>query len=154
MASEESADGTEHKKPTPREIAASIARATRFRDPIVDYNDSDPPNLWVDVRGKVDSLRAPVEDCGVVPVTIHPTANDEDDVTRVWYRSVSSATDRTGHDPPKRAKTDCDRCGDKKVVAFVDRNKPALCGDCEVYVANLEAPKEGREITPMDRRWR
>lgn len=58
------------------------------------------------------------------------------------------------HDPPDREKVDCDRCGDVEVLVFVDRKKPALCDDCEEYVASLEAPDEGREITPMDKRWR
>lgn len=59
-----------------------------------------------------------------------------------------------GYNPPEREKTDCDRCGDEEVVAFVDRNQPALCDDCEEHVASLDTPQEDREITPMDRRWR
>jgi len=92
--SDQSSDGITQYVPTPREVASSIATATRFRDPIVDYADSDAANLWVDVRGKVDSLGAPVKDYAVVPATIHPNATDEDDVTRVWYRSVDAETEQ------------------------------------------------------------
>lgn len=59
-----------------------------------------------------------------------------------------------GYNSPEREETDCDRCGEEKVVAFVDRNHPALCEDCEEYVASLDVPDDGRELTPMDKRWR
>lgn len=57
-----------------------------------------------------------------------------------------------GYNPPPREKTDCDRCGDAEVVAFVDRDQPALCADCEKEIAECEVPSEDREITPTDRR--
>lgn len=61
---------------------------------------------------------------------------------------------RFGYSPPAREKTDCGRCDDEEVTAFVDRHEPALCDDCEEFVANLNPPDDGREIIPMDRRWR
>lgn len=59
-----------------------------------------------------------------------------------------------GYNPPGREKVDCERCGGEEVVVFVERSEPALCDDCEKWVASLDAPQEDREITPMDRRWR
>jgi len=59
-----------------------------------------------------------------------------------------------GCTPPEREKTDCHRCGDEKVVVYVERSEPALCDDCEESVANLNDPRDEREVTPMDRRWR
>jgi hypothetical protein len=59
-----------------------------------------------------------------------------------------------GYAPPAREKTDCGRCGDERVVAFVERSEPALCDDCEEFVADLNDPRDEREVTPMDRRWR
>ena len=59
-----------------------------------------------------------------------------------------------GYTVSPKEKTDCDRCGDEKVIAVVERCRPALCTDCEQFVKDLNAPNKEREITPMDKRWR
>jgi hypothetical protein len=67
---------------------------------------------------------------------------------------IESNGSERGYFPPPKEKTDCDRCGDEKMISIVDRCRPALCDDCERLVEDLDAPDKGREITPMDKRWR
>jgi len=64
----------------------------------------------------------------------------------------TSEIERARHNAPTRIETDCDRCG-AEIVVIEERR--GLCDDCEDDIADLKPPSaEGREITPMDRRWR
>lgn len=79
---------------SPRRIAACIDEHTQIGDPVVDYSDADVSQTWVDVRGKVDCLDTPLEKLGMKVKTIHPTATDDPEVTRVWFRPYPSEGDR------------------------------------------------------------
>lgn len=89
MVTDQDGRAIHRDEPTARDVAACLDAHVRFRDPVVDYADSDAANTWVDVRGKIDCINAPIEEIGLRPCTIHPAVSDTgEDVTRVWYEEV------------------------------------------------------------------